>query len=723
MKNQVLFLLFTFLYLSGLAQQPDEFLTSVYDKLHDSPLQQKFKIMHPMPTGVVFVQHPGEGEKEIRDHFRLMKKLGFNSLKQIQTVSGWTENQIALIAIEEGIIPWWYGQGGWEEMTPGLLAKIGIPATTPITEAMKNSKMIKYQNDLMRNVILESEKPNRSVSGGSVAYDPLVGGRGIDLNETGEKLFTEWCRKTYGSIENLNKAWNSDHIGLEPPGGSFKSWEDFNSRWKSVPGRECRNNFDILKFKVDHSLETIKARAERLRQINPNAPFRAGGELGLFRPQASFCVDLESIANIMTEYGSFYPSIHFVWHFNEVNGELARPFYMQTSLASDYFKGGWSGPWEATGGPQQLSGEKSLNTGFTVDEGIMTQFILSQIAGGFKGFGLWCWSVRTAGLEVGEYSLLDRNNQPGPRAIKVGKIAQAMDKYRDEIWEAHKEPLVGVLTDWNNEAMMTVLSVKSRPDYAFDPYYSRIGVSRALINDNIPFEYVTLRDLKAGLAPRYKIIYLPGNLVFTTDLMPILTEYVKQGGRLIMDMPGAIMDEYSRVYPTGKGSDFERLFGTTVNDFQFSGFNITNTIDGLILKGFTVYATPTMAQVMAKYDNGNPAIMENRLGKGTAVLVGFEASKMCYKPENTTVESMLLNYSLGSYSSPYQCQEAIVYRLSSPAADHYFLINDSANPVKANLLFKNYKYKSSTDAVTGEEINTKEIPIEPNNGIWVRCEK
>jgi len=43
--------------------------------------------------------------------------------------------------------------------------------------------------------------------------------------------------------------------------------------------------------------------------------------------------------------------------------------------------------------------------------------------------------------------------------------------------------------------------------------------------------------------------------------------------------------------------------------------------------------------------------------------------------------------------------------------------------VKANLLFKNYKYKSSTDAVTGEEINTKEIPIEPNNGIWVRCEK
>jgi len=724
MKKQFLFAIIIIFYLSGLAQQPDEFLTSTYDKLHDTPLQQKFKKMHPMPAGVVFVQHPGEGEKEIRDHFRLMKKLGFNSLKQIQTVSGWTENQIALIAIEEGIIPWWYGQGGWEEITPDLLKKLGIPVSTPMAEAMKNPKMIKYQNDMMRNVILESEKPNRNVSGGSVAYDPQVGGRGIDLNETGEKLFTEWCQKTYGSIENLNKAWNSDHIGLEPSGGSFKSWDDFNSRWKSAPGRECRNNFDILKFKVDHSLETIKARAERIRQINPNAPFRAGGELGLFRPQAWFCVDLESVANLMKDYGSFYPSIHFVWHFNEVNGELARPFYMQSSLAVDYFKGGWAGPWEATGGPQQLSGEKDVNTGFTVDEGVMTQFILSQIAGGFKGFGLWCWSVRTAGLEAGEYSLLDRNNQPGPRAIKVGKIAQTMEKYRDELWDAHKEPLVGVLTDWNNEAMGAVFSLKSRPEYKQDPLNSRIGVSRALINANIPFEYVTVRDLKAGLAPRYKIIYLPGNMTFTLALMPILTDYVKNGGRLVMDMPGAIMDEYSRVYPTGKGSDFEKLFGTTVNDFQFSGFNITNTIEGMTIKGFTVFATPSSAHVVANYNNGNPAIMENNLGKGTAVLIGYEASKMCFKPDNIPAENMLLKFSLGSLSSPYICKEAITYRLSSPKADHYFIINDGNDQIKAHISFRNYKYKSSIDAITGETLNLSDgFIVGPNNGIWVRCEK
>jgi len=730
MKKQLLLILTLFPMVLA-AQQDDEFMTSLYDKLHYSDVQQKFKTLHPMPAGVVYIQHPGEGEKEIRAHFRLMKELGFNALKQIQTIPGWTIEQISLIALEEGIIPWWYGEGGWEKITPELLMKLKIPANTPVSEARKSPAMINYQTELLKKRVLKtieykqtnSEAESQFLAGGSRAYDPLVGGRGIELNENGESLFIDWCINHYGNIENLNQAWNIYHIGLEPAGGKFASWDDFRKRWKSMPPREMRNNFDILRFKVDHSLSTIKTNADKFRDFYKEAPFRAGGELGLFRPEASFCVDLESIANLMANYGSFYPSIHFVWHFNEVNGELARPFYMQTSLASDYFKGGWAGPWEATGGPQQLSGEKSLNTGFTVDEGIMTQFILSQIAGGFKGFGLWSWSVRTAGLEAGEYSLLDRNNQPGARAIKVGKIARAMDKYRDEIWEAHKEPLVGVLTDWNNEAMMTVLSLKSRPDYALDPYYSRIGISRVMINNNIPFEYVTVRDLKAGLAPRYKIIYLPGNLVFSTDLMPILTEYVNQGGRLIMDMPGAVMDEYSRVYPTGKGSDFERLFGTTINDFQYSGFNITNTIDGKVIKGFTIYATPTTARVLADYNNGNPAVMENTFGKGTSVLIGYEASKMCLKPDNREMESMLLKYSMGSYSSPYQCKEAIVYRLSSPEADHYFLINDSSNLVKANISFKNYKYKSSSDAVTGERINTNEIPIAPDNGIWIRCQK
>jgi len=54
-----------------------------------------------------------------------------------------------------------------------------------------------------------------------------------------------------------------------------------------------------------------------------------------------------------------------------------------------------------------------------------------------------------------------------------------------------------------------------------------------------------------------------------------------------------------------------------LRNFQFSGFNITNTIEGMIIKGFTVYATSSSARVIAKYNNGNPAIIRLSEKPGT----------------------------------------------------------------------------------------------------------
>jgi beta-galactosidase len=58
------------------AQTNDPFLQLRHDKLHDSPAQQQFRRLAPMPAGVVYIQQPSEGEREMREHFRTMKRLG-----------------------------------------------------------------------------------------------------------------------------------------------------------------------------------------------------------------------------------------------------------------------------------------------------------------------------------------------------------------------------------------------------------------------------------------------------------------------------------------------------------------------------------------------------------------------------------------------------------------------------------------------------------------------
>ncbi|NQZ77692.1 MAG: beta-galactosidase trimerization domain-containing protein, partial [Ekhidna sp.] len=363
--------------------------------------------------------------------------------------------------------------------------------------------------------------------------------------------------------------------------------------------------------------------------------------------------------------------------------------------------------------------------GFTVNEGTMTQLLLSYMAGGFKGVGLWSWNYREAGWESGEYALLNRQLEPSPRAIVAGKIAKAADKYRDEIWGAHKEPYVGVFHNWDNEAIWAGVAGPGRTQFKHYPVKARIGVSRALIEGNIPWEHVTPSDLKKGLGKRYKVIYLPAQSAINDELFPLFEAYVKQGGRLVLDAPGGWWDAQGKVLKTGEGTPFEKVFGASIMDFQYSN-NGPQKIGEYEMDGFYMEIKPTTAEVVEKLSpTGLPAVTVNKLGKGTAVILAPDASFSMQKPGNKLMESWSMKHTLGEYVSPYACDgdKAYVYRLAADEADHYYFINDNESQ-SVNLSFRNYKYKSVTDAISGEElVLNAPIELDAFSGRWLRFEK
>lgn len=131
----------------------DIFLHKLYDQLHDSEMQRKFKRIHPWPVGVVFIERPGMSYDDIREQFRLMKKLGFNCLKQCCICPNTDYKKVLHLALDEGIIPWWYAEGGWENPTPELLTSIGIDPGISPAELRLHPAWLKRQEDLMRNRI------------------------------------------------------------------------------------------------------------------------------------------------------------------------------------------------------------------------------------------------------------------------------------------------------------------------------------------------------------------------------------------------------------------------------------------------------------------------------------------------------------------------------------------------------------------------------------------
>ena len=724
---------------AALAQaQSDPFLHKLYDSLHSSAAQQKFKRMAPMPAGVVYVQQPGDGEAEMRQHFKTMKQLGFNALKQIMSGPGWTEQKIAKIALEEGIVPWWYGEGGYEEITPDLLRRLGLPENMPLAEALKHPAVTRYQHDLLARRIeaqaaYAAQQPNRRfMRSSSVAYDPEIGGRGTELTPHGENLFMEWLQEKYKTVEQLAQSWNMHHTGLGfGEDRVFSSWDEVKQNWKKLPIREYNHVKDIYRFKVDYNLRRIEENAKAFQAFDKNMPYRGGGEMSLFHPFAWYSVNMEGVANTLTRYGSFYPSMHFSWHYDLTRGELPRSMYMQAALMNDLFKGGWTGGWESTGGPQQLDGEKDAAhpNAYFVDDAEVMQLYLSQLAAGFRGFGVWCWNVRTAGKEGGEYSLLDRNGQVTQRAVRLGQMGQAMQKHRFELWNAHKEPAVGVLYDWENEATWAAMSVRGRDNFRMQPVMARIGISRALMQANIPYEYVTPTDLLKGLSGRYKVIYLPAQLTIRNDLLPVLEQYVQAGGHLIMDLPGAWYDEQTVNLPTGKGSAFARIFGATLDDFQYAGTNRIVTLGRDTLFGFVMNATPLTAKVLASYGHGKPAVLQNAFGKGKATLLGWQASLNCFGREGryaTAAQAQvpvgqLLGYLKKEVSQQFICDGSLAYRLAHATADHYILLNEGAAKT-VQLKTTGYRYKAVTDAITGENVDPMAIKLGAYDGRWLRME-
>ncbi len=719
-----------------------------HDFLHDRVLavngtvrQREIRALAPMPFGTVLIARDDMDEATVRGHLQTMRELGFNAIKQFMGCPRWPRAKLEEMASAEGLCPWWYGEGGWEPVTPELCAKLGVDPDLPMADIREHPAMVEHQRGVLaarfgRQVfseVIEGQAGLEELRKGTVAGDY---GPDASLPEFGVERFRAWLRQAYGDdIAKLNRAWNMDvHFYKDADGVRHSGFPDFESitHTHMTLRREYRRVRDILRFKAELKTAAVREAGERTLARDPHEPNRSGGEMGLFLPFASRGTDMEGIATALRHSGSFYPSIHLCWHFEETFFEVARPVYMQAVFVVDLNKGGWTAPWESTGGPQQASGGdaplfqwvRDQQPGFTVDAGVMTQLLLSYLAAGCKGVGLWSWNARAAGWEAGEFALLDRNEQVCQRTLRSGAIARAANRWRDEIWAACREPQVGILLDWDNEAIWAAMANFGRAVFKHFPMEARVGASRACIDHSIPFEYVTTKNLLFdGLAGRYPVLFLPCMVAFNPDLFPVLEAYVRAGGRLVLDLPGGCYDDTGRILPTGKGSAFQRIFGVVLADLQYAGNNAEWSLDGYSLSGYTAELEPAGAGVTAAYGDGRPASTENRLGEGTAVLLGWEAARHCYRPGDTAAEARLAGHLLGGADPFYRVEGGpVAYRLAAPEADHYFLINEG-EASEAAFTCLPFDYAESHDVITGESVDLALVSVDKDSGRWIRCGK
>jgi beta-galactosidase GanA len=483
---------------------------------------------------------------------------------------------------------------------------------------------------------------------------------------------------------------------------------------------------DLVRFRADGMIAQARTEAALIREVDPDHPVLVGcHQLFYNNPQLGW--DTFETARTGDLH---FSSIHLSWHFEHVFGEVDRPVYMQARMTRDAFKGGATSAYETTGGPVQYSG----GYGHHMDAGLMRRLVLSYLAAGNQVLAFWDWRCRPGGLEAGEYALTTLSGKVTPWAREIGRIAAGMERCIEEIWKLRAEPELGILRCWDTEMVLSLEPNRfGSPDegpslYSRGPAHQHmralIGASRAAINEQVSFEYLTDRELLAGIAGVYPTLYLPHVRGCSEAVLESLLAYVESGGRLIADVQFAFSDPWGKLRPRGERTLLTRLFGGWVDSIHHAR-TCPQRIGGVPVEGFYGDIELAGARTVKRFADGRPAVTEAVVGQGRGILLAFDAGRCCWRPGNTRVERLLGGLYRGPFGRKWKTDAPIAVRRAGETADHWFLINDGARR-RATIEVFDRRYVAVEDMVEGTKRPVRgriRVDLPAYSALWLRCRK
>jgi beta-galactosidase len=283
----------------------------------------------------------------------------------------------------------------------------------------------------------------------------------------------------------------------------------------------------------------------------------------------------------------------------------------------------------------------------------------SALANDCKGMIYWQWRPFNRGLQSLGRGLTQVNGELASRTDAVKELGTVFQQYGDVLHEAHlKKPQAAILIDYTG-LMKTLAQNTERATNKF-MYESNAGLFKALYEGGITADILrTDRPMELQTLQNYKILYLPFQIVMRQEVADMLKKYVESGGTVIADARTATIDELDFSYKVSPGAGLDQLFGAERLDWtgakDYFPVSMKNgnalTFQGRYFK--EKLRLHDNAKVLGTFSGtSEPAVIENRFGKGRAVLSAVPLGASYFgKPENQ-VNKLLVNFAREAGVSP-----------------------------------------------------------------------
>jgi beta-galactosidase len=403
----------------------------------------------------------------------------------------------------------------------------------------------------------------------------------------------------------------------------------------------------------------------------------------------------------MSANADFYGTSMYPMHSESTHpwssGMLDTALDFSRSAGNSLHKGFWIGELQAG---QGATGMRIASPVTAADE---TFWMWQAVAHGAREFAVFSWYPMSSGFESNGYGLINLDGTLTDRARAGGQTAAIIARHASSVLNATPAPAqVAIL--YNRLSYMVGGSQPNLSKLGNAPIDSAMGLHRAFEEEQMPVDFVSTQDVASGKLAQYKVLFVPFPVMLSANVASGIKRYVQGGGTVVAEARLAWNDERGFASSVIPGIDLDKVFGAREKLIQpaeksqiaiESSANLPGLVSGGLISGaaFEEDLEPYPgSQVLARFTDGEPAVVENSFGNGRAILLGsFVALAYEQHPDAGTQKFLISLAKLAGVqaevevSAPKSPEAIEVRRLVSDDKQIVFAFNESKETVDATL--------------------------------------
>ena len=509
--------------------------------------------------------------------------------------------------------------------------------------------------------------------------------------ENCERKFREWVKRKYGTIENVNKAWNINFWSH-----TLYDFEDIvtpDLRSEEFDWDGLRTNFqgislDYARFNSDSILECFNLEKEILRKYTPDIPVTTN-LMGLYR-----CLDYQKWARDM-DFISWdnYPAYN------------AMPF--EPALSHDLMRG------LKQGKPFALMEQTASVSNWHLyckqkRPGVMRLLSYQAVAHGADSVMFFQMRRSIGACEKYHGAIIDHVGTSDTRVFReITELGEELETLRDATLGARTNAKVCIVFDWDN---WWATELSAGPSRSLSYVEQIKAYYHALWRRHISVDFVGVTDDLA----KYSMVIAPMLYMCKNGFDTKVREYVKAGGVFVTTTFSGYVEDHDLVVLGGYPGKLRDILGIWVEELDALPPDEQNHFiykdreypARILCDVIHTEGAKAQASFEDDYYAGYPALTKNTYGKGCAYYVGTLSNDDFYS-------DYLWNICTEHGIKPVlECDEDVeVTERSSEKGRYLFVLNHSNEEKQITSPGSVTDLMNGTEYAAGDTISLKEKDV------------